>query len=325
MSDKVSIILPVYNVERYLPQCIQSIIEQTFSEIEIILVDDGSTDRSPLICDTFAERDDRIKVIHQTNGGAAKARNTGMDNSTGDYIMFIDSDDWIEKNTVKELLTLLKTSQCDIVMCQFIDEYVNGNEKHNYIDKEGVFSNVDIARKMLMRWEYLISCCKLYRREVLENVRWVEGHCIDDEFFTYKAIINANRIRLCRNYLYHYRQRKSSAMGNEKKKFERLRDQIDFVILRYDELCSAFPKLKASITEHLLMVLFHVMQNGRENSDIFFYAKRMLKKYGFKSLFNIRISVSIKKSIVKYMLTKRTNIILSTKNTDNKSDWLYFE
>ena len=325
MSDKVSIILPVYNVEKYLPQCIQSIIEQTFLEIEIILVDDGSTDRTPLICDAFAERDDRIKVIHQTNGGAAKARNTGMDNSTGDYIMFIDSDDWIEKNTVKELLTLLKTSQCDIAMCQYIDEYVNGNEKHDYIDVEGIFSNEDIAKKMLFKWEYLISCCKLYRQEVLKGIRWVEGHCIDDEFFTYKAIINAKRIGLSKKYLYHYRQRSSSAMGNEKKKFARLKDQIDFVTMRYDELCSAFPRLRSLITEHLITVLFHVMQNSVADAGVFFYAKRMLRKYGFLNLLNIKISSSIRKSIIKYMLAKRTSFIQHNENTDRKSHWLYFE
>lgn len=325
MSDKVSIIVPVYNVERYLQQCIQSIIDQNLLEIEIILVDDGSTDQSSLICDFFAEKDSRIKVIHQINGGAAKARNTGLDNSTGNYIMFIDSDDWIEKNTVKELLMLIKTCRCDIAMCQYIDEYVNGSENHDYIDKDGVFSSEDIAKNMLFNWEYLISCCKLYRKEVLKGIRWVEGHCIDDEFFTYKVIINADRIGLCKKHLYHYRQRRSSAMGNEKKKNARLKDQVDFVTIRYDELCRTFPALRTLITEHLITVLFHVMKNGAEDPGVFYYAKQMLRKYGIPGLFNIRISNSIKKSIVKYMVAKRTSFFLPNNNTDKKYDWMYFE
>ena len=121
MESKVSIVIPVYNVEAYLKECVDSAIKQTYKNLEIILVDDGATDSCPEICDVYAQSDKRIKVIHRENGGLSAARNTGMDASTGEYIYFLDSDDYIELKAIEKLVNTIETEKADFV---FFDGYV---------------------------------------------------------------------------------------------------------------------------------------------------------------------------------------------------------
>lgn len=130
MNDLISIIVPVYNVEKYLNKCIDSIINQTYKNIEIILVDDGSTDNSGKICDEYLLRDSRIKVIHKNNGGLSSARNEGINISSGEYIGFVDSDDWVEPNMYEEMYKKILYSNADIVDCGYWKEYENKSIKY---------------------------------------------------------------------------------------------------------------------------------------------------------------------------------------------------
>ena len=129
MEDLISVIVPIYNVEKYINRCIDSIIEQTYTNLEIILVDDGSTDNSGSICDEYAKKDNRIKVIHKENGGVSSARNVGLDTAIGQYITFVDSDDYIEKKYCEILLKTLKKQKADCVACGYNRIYKNKEEK----------------------------------------------------------------------------------------------------------------------------------------------------------------------------------------------------
>ena len=132
--DLISVIVPVYNVEKYLDKCIQSIVDQTYTNLEIILVDDGSPDNSGAICDEWAEKDNRIKVIHKANGGLSDARNAGLDIATGEYIAFVDSDDYIELDFYDKLYNVIKATNCDISICNLRKVYENNNVSVNNCD-----------------------------------------------------------------------------------------------------------------------------------------------------------------------------------------------
>lgn len=324
MSAKVSLILPVYNVEKYLSQCLDSIVAQTYQNIEVIMIDDGSKDASGNICDEYSTRDKRFIVVHQPNGGAANARNTGLDMCTGDYIMFVDSDDWLEDNTIECLIKTAQKQQCEIVQCQYMDEYIGKSEYHTYIEEERIVSSKTFVEDMLDKWEYLINCNKLYKASAVGSIRFLEGHCIDDEFFTYKVVLQSNRIALVKEYLYHYRQRRSSAMGSDKNKKQRLLDQMGFVTIRYPELCKAFPTLKGKLLEHLLNVLFLVIRDGAFDKEIYAKAKGKLVKYGLEAIVNKDVSVSAKKNILMYLLKNREKYIV-VKNGVNKIQEQYYE
>lgn len=320
----VSVIMPVYNVDKYLSQCLDSVCNQTYNKLEIIVIDDESPDDSGKIADEFAARDKRVKVFHIKNRGAAGARNYGLDNCTGEYIMFVDSDDWLELNAVEELIRSLVSNDADIVQCLYADEYTDNTVKHICESKDSTCSDEEFIQGMIPHWEYILIWNKLYKAELFKNIRFVTGHCIDDEFFTYRVIMNAKKIYFLNNYLYHYRQRKSSAMGNQKLQKQRFIDQVDFITTRYIPLLHAYPDLKASLLAHLAEVLMSVMRNGCKDFDVYRYAKKKLKKYNLQILFCRGIEKSIKKSTIVYMLGSAKKLIpIETTNTAN--DNIYFD
>ena len=145
MKKLVSIIVPIYNVEQYLDRCIESLVTQSYINLEIILIDDGSKDTSGDICDLWAQRDKRIRLVHKENGGLSDARNKGLDIATGDIISFIDSDDYISKYFYEKLINIMEQTDSDIVECQF--KKFNENERVNYLNKENL--SVLIQKKLL--------------------------------------------------------------------------------------------------------------------------------------------------------------------------------
>ena len=162
--ELVSMIIPVYGVEAYLGECLETVLNQTYENLEIILIDDESPDHCPEICDQYAQKDERIKVIHQKNGGAANARNHGLDMATGEYICFIDSDDKIENNYVEKLLNAIKESQSDVAVCSFKQWYKNKTQgSTGFKNKE--YSSKDYIRKFLFvntHSEKISDCSKKY-------------------------------------------------------------------------------------------------------------------------------------------------------------------
>lgn len=224
MQLKVSIIVPVYNIAAFLPQCLHSIAAQTFGNLEIILVDDGSTDGSGELCDAFAQKDNRVVVIHKQNGGVSSARKVGLDIASGNYLMFVDSDDWIDKDFVCKLVAVAQRDMADCVLCSYTKEYRQGSiESHLFPDdfSYGADDSEKLIHQSLIgpnthaRWypERIDSLSttwgKLYTREVAQRGLLVNEREIgyaEDTLFNIFALDGCSQISYVNECLYHYRK-----------------------------------------------------------------------------------------------------------------------
>lgn len=212
---KISVIIPVYNVENYLERCIKSVISQTFKDLEIILVDDGSTDRSGQLCDKFAKDDSRIKVIHKKNGGLSSARNSGIDIAIGEYITFVDSDDWILPDAYEYLLNVIEKTNADIVSADysFTDgRPIKANEKY---DETEIIGPEKILKYYLMQ-EVIHGkndfpvWIKLYNKDLFCDVRFPDGKLYEDSITNFKIISKCNKYLKSSKIIYAYFQRPHS-------------------------------------------------------------------------------------------------------------------
>ncbi len=269
---KLSIIVPVYKAEKYLDRCIESLVKQTYSNIEIILVDDGSPDLSGAICDKWAAKDDRIKVIHKQNAGAPAARNTGFENTTGDYIGIIDSDDYIDETMYSRLMEVADKGY-DVVECGFtlVPEeenncvYAKDNVSLEYISltrEEAMEQHIMDIRMKQVVWN------KIYKKKLI--VPFVEGKYIDDEFWTYQVIGKAERLACLDVPMYYYRQQPQSAM-NRGYSLRRL-DALEAKFLRMEYVKTQFPSLLSLAKKNFLfsslyqvqMILKYLSDNKKE-------------------------------------------------------------
>ena len=209
---KISVIIPVYNVSDYLERCVNSVLRQTFKDFEIILVDDGSTDGSAKKCDEYAKVNNNIQVIHKKNGGLSDARNHGIRVAKGDYIAFIDSDDWVNERFLEEMYTNINEYDADISVVNFSMVYSNG--KQNITDcKEGSFSGQDTLNMYFNGFMMIcleVAWNKLYKRSLFEDIRYPVGKLNEDAFTTYKLIDKSVRVYISKEVLYYYFQRPGS-------------------------------------------------------------------------------------------------------------------
>lgn len=216
---KLSIIVPVYQVEAHIDECITSILDQTFRDFELILVDDGSLDRCPTICDVYAQKDSRIRVIHQKNQGLSAARNTGLQAARGDYIGFVDSDDFIEASMYEKLLDNLEREKADISVC---GRYKVWGDKKIQEQKSNVYKVMDSAQALaLMNTNVLgyfdvAAWDKIYKRSCFKGIEFPEGKLCEDWFVMYMLFFNAHRIVYDSIPLYNYRQRTGSITHGKK-------------------------------------------------------------------------------------------------------------
>lgn len=228
MPITLSVIIPVYNVEAYLEKCVDSVLAQERVPDEIILVDDGSTDSCGAICDCYAAHEPRIRVIHQQNSGAYAARNAGLKNVTGDYVTFVDSDDWIEPNMYKELLALAIREQADIVSS---GSYANkGKEQYLYLEDrdEGVFhwsAEEMLAQTMSYRYTDAMVWNKLFRRELLNGIQFPKVVICEDVYFCDQVIPRARTIIHTTKPYYHYVQQTGSITRIQDERKIRLRNE----------------------------------------------------------------------------------------------------
>lgn len=220
-NSKISLVIPIYKVELYLDRCIKSIVVQTYTNLEIILVDDGSPDQCPKLCDDWEKRDFRIKVIHKPNGGLSDARNVGIEAATGDYILFVDSDDYISVDMCEKMILAAKKNNSDMVMCGFILKYPDREIRTPLItgDVERVYSNLEMLDLFFKtkKVELTVAWNKMYRRDVFftpEHIRYPVGKLHEDEFTTYKLIYASKKITVIPEFLYYYVQRSQSIMAN---------------------------------------------------------------------------------------------------------------
>lgn len=212
--DLITVIVPIYNVDRYLEKCVNSIITQSYGSLEIILVDDGSNDRCPQICNEYGEKDDRIVVIHQENAGQGKARNVGLDRSKGNFIAFLDADDYWEENYLELLYNKACDSDADIVICNYkhVDEngaVMNNGPKCNFDEK---MYDGDEAMSVALYWrEFGVApWAKLFRRNVWDGIRFKEDRIYEDLATTYLVYHKASKVCFINKYLMSYRIRSNS-------------------------------------------------------------------------------------------------------------------
>lgn len=253
--DLVSVIIPVYNVENFLDRCIASVTNQTFSNIEVILVDDGSTDGSAEICDRWAEKDPRVNVIHQTNGGVSAARNAGLQAVTGHWVLQVDSDDYIAPYAIELLVHSGENYAVDMVICDFI----KGSEKRYLFDtspelipelEDGVSTISKMYENDHNALRYGVPWCKLCKKALYDGIQYPDGKIFEDIYTTHKLLYRCNRIAVLDVPLFYYFQRADSIMNTSfsMKKLDYLQalvERVDFFAahnleelesIAYDEL-----------------------------------------------------------------------------------------
>lgn len=311
----ISVIIPIYNVQKYLTQCLDSVVNQTYKNLEIILINDGSTDKSGDICDQYKHKDSRITVIHKKNSGAADSRNFGLKIANGEFISFVDSDDYLDLNFYEIMINNIDNA--DIVQCnEFVFNTINisAAEKIN----SGVYNNIEFMKIYLDNWVCALLHNKLFRRCVIKD-KFYKSNIIDDEYFTYKCVLNAKYIKQIDNTLYYYRIRKSSLMRNEKTIFLQNFDRIDFLYKRFMYLKS-FKELRKKayedITNNYLLMLkdYYISETLIKNIKkklliLLFFCREWL-------YFKI-IIISVLKPSKMYLKNK---VSLQENNTKNESE-----
>lgn len=259
MQPLLSIIVPIYNVEQYLDRCIHSILNQTYQNLEIILVDDGATDCSGAIADSYAAKDKRIKVFHKENGGLSDARNYGLEHVTGDYILFIDSDDFIVNIMCERLITVASSNNADIVSCNYYiyrgDDDISIHTMSVQDDKR-TFTGMDMLRYYLLKTEPFdlnVVWNKIFKLDLfngVEPVRFPKGRVQEDNFTIFRLFLNANSIVTVNEPLYYYVQRAGSIMANFTRRF--MIDTIESHMYMSDYLMNHCSSVKNELQLYLL-------------------------------------------------------------------------
>lgn len=211
-ENLISVIVPVYNVERYLERCVTSLIEQTHKNLEIILVDDGSPDNSGKLCEQLARCDDRIKVIHKENGGLSSARNAGLNVAKGNFLSFIDSDDFIESDMIKKMYDDILQESADIATIGRLDDFEDKESVLSFLaEKRTVYNRVEAMSRLLTRRGIDVSVCdKLFKKELFENIRFPEGENNEDCAIIFNVFEKAEKVVHTEGIGYHYCHRNSS-------------------------------------------------------------------------------------------------------------------
>lgn len=325
MINTISVIIPVYNVGRYLSQCLESVLNQSYQELEVILIDDGSTDRSGEICDFYAQKDGRVRVIHQNNGGAASAKNVGLRIATGEYLSFVDSDDYLEGDVYAYMIEQLEKYQADVIQCGFRNIYCDHSIKCLTLDSFVEFSKIDYLRRFTTDWTCGLLWDKLYRRKLFEEIWFEEGHKIDDEFFTYQGIMNADKIIYSPKIIYNYRKRKSSVVQQQESQQKIVLDKLDYLKKRREKIIANYPELKQEFDYHFLSMLAILSKDVAATQDSIRISRNMLKDY-FSTGKSCKIDLSLRKQL--FLLQHRTIAnILQSRHPDRGGDEqnYYFE
>ena len=259
-TPRISVIVPVYKVEAYLDRCVQSIVDQTYRNLEIILVDDGSPDNCGSMCDAWAQKDGRIRVIHKENGGLSDARNAGMAVASGEYIGFIDSDDYIAPEMYRLLLERMLADGSDIAACGVEMVFEDGTASRSMTPSGCITLNREEAMEAILRESWLKQPVwyKLYRAKLIRDIPFPVGKYHEDVFWTWQAVARAERVSVFDTPCYFYVQRSGSIMG-ESYSLRRL-DAIEAKCQRLEFLKQEYPELTAA---GQIDLLFTCMYHGQ--------------------------------------------------------------
>jgi glycosyltransferase involved in cell wall biosynthesis len=290
----VSIIIPVYNAEPYLEQCLESIVNQTYTNLQIIVVNDGSTDNSPAICDKFAENDNRIVVIHKENGGVSSARNVGLSISQGSYILFVDSDDWVEAGMVEYLISIMKETNVDVVLFGiYNDDYIQMKTYTIHFNSD-LFVDKNRLLKLLPGWikDEKINTIygKLYHADIIKNynIRFNESlNIAEDALFNYEVFLHVENVYLLRNCYYHY------------------------MIIDAESLSKRYNPQKYEMLTEVNGALLELIKNNKVYSDLLQSAYYIRAKNLYSCLFDIfmyeKKTYSEKRNLIADILRKEEN------------------
>lgn len=259
MEKLVSIIIPIYKVEKYLERCLISILNQSYKNLDVILVDDGSPDNCGVICDEYAKQDNRITVIHKKNGGVSDARNKGIDIAKGQYITFVDPDDFIHYKYVKTMVDAAEKFGCEVVQCEFEK---GESDKFSILDEQSRFEIFDNVNIFYGRKLKITPWAKLYIRSIFSSLRFPSGKINEDEFVTYKAIYGASRIVLINTPLYYYYQSPVSIMRGKNKEIKldfipAFEERIDYFQDKNECELAALSKKEFAIRAMLYYMKYH--------------------------------------------------------------------
>lgn len=254
----ISIIVPVYNTEQYLPKCIESIQKQTLSDLEIIIVDDGSTDGSLTVCQNFAFSDNRIRVFHKENGGQSSARNLALNYISAPYIGFVDSDDYIDAQMYEQLYKAIQEFDADIATCGVLDIYEKRTRIRTKKDTRYVLESVQACEMALnQRLDSTILPNKLFKSELFDNLRFPEGKIMEDDFIFTRLILSGNRVAIITKPYYYYIHRPNSTTTAS----FRMRDldPIDAYEQNYDFIKNQYPELKSVMESRKCWARFYAL------------------------------------------------------------------
>lgn len=302
MDSLVSMIVPCYNVEQYLNECVESLISQTYSNLEILLIDDGSTDSTGILCDEWANKDTRIKTFHKKNGGLSDARNYGFSKSSGEYICYIDSDDYVELNYVELLLKALIENDADLAGCLcYSNNLKTGEIKVNEPYTDFFFStdSLGFLSKLYVRNgvsnSLFTAWAKLGKKEIYNNVIFPVGKYHEDGYAILDTVLACNKITWIGNQLYFYRQRENSIMSNTQLLEQRILDEIGWQKKHIDYL------------------------NSIKNNDLLYKAENMICHYIYMNKKNITQNYDE----IKYFYNSCRKHLLTDKNLPLKSKLKY--
>lgn len=314
----ISVIVPVYKVEPYLSRCIDSILSQTFTDFEIILVDDGSPDNCGKICDEYAQKDNRIRVIHKENGGLSSARNAGIDwvfsNSDSQWLTFIDSDDWIHPQYLELLLYGATSTNTDICVC----EYTRTSDFSDFENFNNINTQVLTPEELFVNYHVtsIIACCKLYKKSCFENIRYPVGKLHEDEYTTYKILFPQNSISYLQEPLYFYFTNPDSIMNSDWSP-----KRLD-AITAFDEQIAYFRKNgnKEALVKTERRVLWYIIEqinitkSSKKYKHLTPRLKKNLRRYlkDFKAEANLNIVNGVGFYIVAYPLITKTYCYVNT-------------
>ena len=297
-NEKISIIVPIYNVEKYLKRCLDSIIEQTYTNLEIILIDDGSRDNSGNICDEYAKCDSRIKVMHKQNGGVSSSRNAGLSLATGCFIGFVDPDDYISKDMYTILYDELAKNDADISMCGY-KSFSDEKTTFQTSSSTDMYTNIEAIKKLVFDNVFTSHLWnKLYKRELFIDLKFPENRSIyEDVSVIYKLFDRAKKIVYNKSVQYGYFQRQESLVGRISEK--KMLDSIDAVNERYAYLADKYPEHENIfyVSRVFSSLIFNFVL-ARDKNIKLYNSEFMLKEYNE----NITVKLSfINKIKLKYL------------------------
>ena len=320
MDPLISIIIPVYNVKPYLKKCVDSVITQTYKNLEIIIVDDGSTDGSGALCDEIGKQEKRIKIYHKENGGLSSARNYGIDRANGEYLGFIDSDDYIEKDMYETLLRLVLKDNAEMSMCAMCDVFGGKEYWKAKVAEEITVTNAEAIKMALIGDVVSVSAVnKLYKKDLFDDIRYPEGKTLEDAFVIVDLLSKCNKVAITSAQKYYYIHRNESITT---RKFDGNLDAIDAYKRNYRIIEKEFPNLLDVAKMRLCWAHFYVLDRVVMNDpneypnireDVIEYIKNNLSFIVKSKLFTKARKMAAILAVLDWRLYKRCVILQNSR------------